>query len=623
MSHSTNICRVLSGTFFALVVALIPTASIAQLTFVPDVDLRAAINVEVPGAVDANGYIDSTNPVVLATQNLDLELTWQPVDLTGIEAFTALESLGLSSWPALSTFHVPAWPPSITELSLDIGGLECLPLLPNTLLYLYFDVPPVFSCIPNLPSAMAVMFMGFPLYVDSTLICNLINTTCPLLRPAIAGRVYLDGNGNGQYDPGEPPYTLAHAEVVPPGSITGITPDGMYSFGVGLGSHTITCIPNSAYIDSITPAYHGAQFTDALQVDTLNDFAVHLQPNVQDLVVDLANVTVARPGFTSDQHITYFNAGTQVQNGSVSFTYDQLMSFVSSSVPPDVVNGNTLTWNFTQLQISEYRVINVVLQLPPGVVIGTAISHTVVADPIATDQAPADNTHAFAGVVVGSYDPNDKAVQPTQLTPAEVAAGETVDYTIRFQNTGTYLAERVVITDTLSSDLQWSTMQLVSASHEHSWYISNGVLHLVFDNIMLPDSTTDEPGSHGFVKFRMQPVSTLMLGESVANIANIYFDFNEPVITNAAVFSVNNNIGVAEAEVNGMRIYPNPATDELILVVNTASANATVEVVDVTGRVVFRSFTSVQATRVDVSSLKPGCYHVRVATIGTAPFIKQ
>ncbi len=623
MSLSTNICRVLSGTCCVLVIALIPTASIAQLTFVPDVDLRAAINMEVPGAVDANGYIDGANPVVLATQSMDIEFTWHPVDLTGIEAFTALESLGLSSVTALYSFAAPAWPPNITVLTLDIGGLVCLPLLPNTLIYLYWDVPPVLSCFPNLPPAMQVYMFGIPLYVDSTLICNLINTTCPLLRPALAGRVYVDGNGNGLYEPGEQPYTLAHASLAPTGAVAGIAPDGMYSVGVDVGSHIITCIPHSVYIDSITPAFHDAQFTDPFQVDTLNDFAVHLQPNVQDLVIDLTNVTPARPGFTSDQHITYFNAGTQVQNGAVSFTYDPLMSFVSSSVPPDVVNGNTLTWNFTQLQISEYRVINVVLQLPPGVAIGTAISHTMVADPVATDQAPGDNTHTYADVVVGSYDPNDKAVQPSQRTPAEVAAGESVDYTIRFQNTGTYMAERVVITDTLSSDLQWNTMQLVSASHLHSWYISNGVLHVIFDDIMLPDSTSDEPGSHGFVKFRMQPMSTLTLGESVANIANIYFDFNEPVITNAAVFSVNNNVGVVEAEVNGMRIYPNPATDELILVVNTASANATVEVVDVTGRVVFRSFTSVQATRVDVSSLKPGCYHVRVATMGTAPFIKQ
>ncbi|MBK8532639.1 MAG: hypothetical protein IPL64_12190 [Flavobacteriales bacterium] len=76
------------------------------------------------------------------------------------------------------------------------------------------------------------------------------------------------------------------------------------------------------------------------------------------------------------------------------------------------------------------------------------------------DETPEDNAAHFSDIVVGSYDPNDKLLSPAKLSPEVVAVGETpIEYTIRFQNTGTYLAERVVILDTLSEDLQWASIR--------------------------------------------------------------------------------------------------------------------------------------------------------------------
>ncbi|HRD54711.1 MAG TPA: T9SS C-terminal target domain-containing protein, partial [Flavobacteriales bacterium] len=94
--------------------------------------------------------------------------------------------------------------------------------------------------------------------------------------------------------------------------------------------------------------------------------------------------------------------------------------------------------------------------------------------------------------VVGSYDPNDKLLSPAVLTPDEVTLGETpIAYTIRFQNTGTFLADRVVITDTLPDGLQWNSVAMLDASHPFNWFLNNGVLHFIFDDINLPDSQSD------------------------------------------------------------------------------------------------------------------------------------
>ncbi|MBK6774823.1 MAG: T9SS type A sorting domain-containing protein [Flavobacteriales bacterium] len=216
---------------------------------------------------------------------------------------------------------------------------------------------------------------------------------------------------------------------------------------------------------------------------------------------------------------------------------------------------------------------------------------------------PNDNTDLDG---VNGYDPNDKTVSPTELTPAEVSASERVTYTVRFQNTGTYQATRVVITDTLSSDLQWNTMHLIAASHAHTWYMENGVLFVVFDNINLPDSNANEPESHGFVKFSMKPVNTLMLGASVSNTANIYFDFNEPVITNAAVFTVDDNTATMEVALTHMQLSPNPVSDALTVIFAQPQQGALLEVVDVTGRVVLATVVSGTQAVLDVQGPESG-----------------
>ena len=153
----------------------------------------------------------------------------------------------------------------------------------------------------------------------------------------------------------------------------------------------------------------------------------------------------------------------------------------------------------------------------------------------------------------------------------------------------------------------------VAASHEHTWYIHNGVLHVVFDHIMLPDSTTNEPGSHGFFKFSMRPASTLVLGDAVENTANIYFDFNQPVITNAAVFSVSNTVGIAEEDAGLPQLYPNPATDQLTVLLPPPTTATVVEVLDALGRVVRTAVPVGPSAQMDVAALPAGVYHVRVA----------
>lgn len=152
---------------------------------------------------------------------------------------------------------------------------------------------------------------------------------------------------------------------------------------------------------------------------------------------------------------------------------------------------------------------------------------------------PTNNNDLFKSTfcleVTGSYDPNDKQGFPRGYENEHfIKANQVLDYLIRFQNTGNDTAFTVVIVDTIdTASLQASTIRPGSSSHPYQFEITEtGIVTFTFDNILLPDSTTNELASHGFGKFRIQQQADLPEGTVLENQAAIYFDFNDPIITN-------------------------------------------------------------------------------------------
>ena len=168
---------------------------------------------------------------------------------------------------------------------------------------------------------------------------------------------------------------------------------------------------------------------------------------------------------------------------------------------------------------------------------------------------------------VGAYDPNDKMAFPEGIGDLhEIEVDQEIEYLIRFQNTGTWWAQDVVLRDTLDSLLDLGTIRMISASHEYTWQLlPNRELVITFANIMLPDSFTDEPNSHGWAKYAIYPDSSLLPGQRFENRAGIYFDYNPPIITNTVFHTIALNmfgvVSIDEAEEQNqlpLQVYPNP-----------------------------------------------------------------
>ena len=531
----------------------------------------------------------------------------------------------------LNIGSVPPLPNALRSWDMAyLPELVCLPLLPPGMELLLVDVDgggfigTAFECLPNFPEGMQYgreFDMDIPF--SPALLCTVLNSTCEFVNPVATGTVYADQNANGIQDGGETGYPFATIATQPGNYLFGVEPDGGFELPLPLDQYSLTASSSNPYVLSISPVSHSAPFTAPTDVDSSNDFGVVLQPNVQDLRID-QSWPWGRPGYESDGWLAYENIGTIAMDGTITLQLDADLAWVEGSPAPSMVMGQTITWNFMDLQVGESRMIHYTVYTDAAVPLGTDVQHTATIGPVVSDEDATDNVDVTTGEVVGSFDPNDKRVEPTSLTPAQVAAGSELEYTIRFQNTGTYQADCVIITDTLSADLQWSTMRLMSSSHPCTWTIlGNGVLRFTFDPIVLPDSTSDEPNSHGFVKFAMKPSSALMNGESVGNVANIYFDYNEPVITNEAVFTVDESTSIRELDKNDLRVWPNPVDDELWV---EGTGLDRIEILDITGRVVRTQVVRGSRVAVDVSGSLHGAYVLRAHGASgwrTAPFLKR
>ena len=182
---------------------------------------------------------------------------------------------------------------------------------------------------------------------------------------------------------------------------------------------------------------------------------------------------------------------------------------------------------------------------------------------------------------VGSYDPNDKQAFPVGATEQHfIEANTDIEYLIRFQNTGTFTAFNVVVLDTLSELFDISTIKLGNSSHDYRLDILEGnVLEFNFENIMLPDSATNELESNGYFTYKISQQPDLEDDNVLENSAAIYFDFNEPVITNTTFHTIGREFletsslsDVASSDVS-FSVKPNPASASTTIYLDDYFAN--------------------------------------------------
>lgn len=438
---------------------------------------------------------------------------------------------------------------------------------------------------------------------------------------------FLDSNANGSQDNGEQNFPLGqfHYEVNNNGTVHNVTaPTGVYNI------YDIN--PTNSYDVNFTidPSYNGMYSLTTSSYSNLSvvvgagmttyNFPVTITQSYNDLAVTIIPVNNPRPGFNYLNKVIYTNLGNQtIASGTVTFTKDADLTILSVSQSGTTPTSNGFSYNFSNLSPFESREIDVVMQVPviPIVNAGDYLTNLASIAPTAGDVVITNNDFTLTQMVINAYDPNDKSeAHGDKILYSSFSTSDYLYYTIRFENTGNASAINVRVQDVLDSQLNESTVQMVSASHPYVMDRVGNNLIWKFDNIQLPVSVSNSSIGKGYITFKVKPDADFAVGDIIPNTAAIYFDFNPAIVTNTFTTEFTAPLATAQFDATHFNIYPNPASSIVNVVLqNTTEMISTISIIDVLGKTIqVQSNVNANQISLDVSAISKGIYLIEVST---------
>jgi uncharacterized repeat protein (TIGR01451 family) len=539
---------------------------------------------------------------------------------------------------------LPSFPISFTYLNCSLNQLTSLPSLPpimntfiinnnpnliclppiqeiSSALSTYFNISNTgISCLPNIIQHPNIASLPA---IDTMPICDLFNESGCEVGYNISGSIYKDIDE----------LCSSTSDIVPLYSIqvqlTDATDNllqqvytnanGQYSFDTDLGIYKVKFDTILNPFVPICPASNSitSTLTALDSMDTNFDFNVRCK-YLEDLLITstVQDSGIFRPArkalvkINAGDFASFFGASCFNGSGTLKVFYTGATAYngvANGSLSPDLIIGDTLIWNIADFAALSANVFHIRFLTDSFPVIGSQVCVTAMISSSNTESNLSNNmlTHCFS--IVNSYDPNIKEVYPTQVQQA----GETLTYTIHFQNTGTAEAEHVKVLDTLDANLDWNTFQLLGASHENITQVYNttGIVKFNFPNINLADSFSNEPESHGWIQYKIKMKDNLVPPIEIHNTASIYFDFNSPIVTNDALVDFNPlsviNINTKNSSI---KIQPNPGNN--LVTITSTSSSFQLRVIDMQGRIVFNKMGNNYTSTIDISKWAAGIYFI-------------
>ncbi len=303
---------------------------------------------------------------------------------------------------------------------------------------------------------------------------------------------------------------------------------------------------------------------------------------------DMASLEVS--GECIDNQISFKvrNTGTGTMGGPLNYiiTEDVVVFIQDQEVPP---LGPGAEHPIAPFPVNEdgstYRLIVQQSEGHPGNSFPTIAIEGCATDGIYTTghvtQFPEDDQDAFVDIDVQEIYSASTAIEmrghPRGYLNEIITPSTDIEYVVFFANTGPDTLSRLVIRDTLPSELDASTLEVGPASHPYDFELyDNGVLKITFDNLeLLPDGSGAEADTRGYVKFTLSQKLNLPLGSVIENKAAVYFDYVAPVQTNVVrhVVDCENYLNAGCLLVNTDGPHPVPGI-EIKVLPNPFSASA-------------------------------------------------
>ena len=454
------------------------------------------------------------------------------------------------------------------------------------------------------------------------------------INNVVTGKVFQDLNGNCIPDTNE--LGIANRPVIANGGdfYTYTDADGNYFLHVDTGTYSVTEIQPLYYAISC-PSAGAYTLNFPAQFDTSynNNFSDSILFYCSDLMVDIGTTNMSRC-MTEWVGINYCNNGTVADTAVViNFTLNDSIQLLNA--PTNIINLGNNAYQVVVGNLNPGQCGNIAFQVQIGCdTVGTIYCmNASIAGAITNDCDTTNNVSSDCHGLIGSFDPNDLQVASQQFLQEGFVMADDIDdndeltYLIRFQNTGNDTAYNVKIRDMIPSELNPASIVPGAASHNYNWLVLNGELIIDFFMINLPDSFTNEPNSHGFVKFKIQQLAGNLPGTVITNQAGIYFDANPPVITNQTFNTIPLATGISN-QANDVVFMPNPVNNQLQLVLPFETlGNTSIQIFDVMGKNIHTQSISNKVESIECNAFSKGMYMARIMHDGAVytqfKFVKE
>lgn len=433
-----------------------------------------------------------------------------------------------------------------------------------------------------------------------------------VLSSSLEGSIFWDKSQDCVFQSGEPPSDHFIIKASGKRDILGTSDtSGKFLMRLDTGTYQIKVFSPNNYWEACPSQIDIV----ALPNDTSSiEFAMQETVSCPYLSVSVSTPFLRRC-FPGTYNVNYCNRGTALATKvQISVQLDSFMLFTSSSIPFSLMN-NVYTFSINDLEPGDCGSFSINFTLSCEAELGMThcINVSILPDTICVDGI-ANLTHTKeCQINKGSYDPNDKrAFVGGREHQDTISQDIPIEYQIRFQNTGTDTAFRVIIIDTIQEELDIYSVIPGASSHPYSFeLIGSNIIRFTFDDIILPDSFINEPASNGFVKFMINQKSQLPFGTVINNTANIYFDFNSPVATQLSkliVEKVITSIEITKPSSYGYHLFPNPTTGILTIDIPWCEEKVMLKVFDLTGKLVVQSEGIGPRLIVSLETCIPGLY---------------
>jgi hypothetical protein len=439
-------------------------------------------------------------------------------------------------------------------------------------------------------------------------------------RKLLSGYLYWDKNQDCTFTLG--------TDAPLAGEIVKLTPGNHYFQTNALGFYQIPVLEGDYTIEAVTsPLWN--KTCGSISVSTSSEDFSQLQniglENVER-VGDLSVVLVKENGWKivrgkkNVYRLILKNDGNETLD-SIGMQLDLPDWYSSVSLIPAAAtqSGNTYHWNFSNVAPDSTVYIDIITTPKPGLteLEGSWSYNGSVGGSVPDVISNESGSESFE--LVDDLPPISKQSNPLEgyLHPES----EKLAYNIQFRNVSGKTVNRVVVQDTFDEDLYILGFDITNftglqngAQPEYE-VMDNGNYRYnftwVFDDVNLPDSSTDADKSLGFIQVDIRLAKGFLKnGTEICNQAKVRFDQLEPQRTNrvcsvVGIVSTGPSFGKS-----AIAVYPNPAMDG-IQIENTTNQIILLSILNQLGQEVKNTeLNPNQSEYVNIADLPAGVYFV-------------